>query len=327
MGEIAEYRGALKAFVEEDRIQSAASVPLLGRTGVIGVMNLATSSPHYFDAAGLELLTGLGRQIAVGIEKARLHEAAQRELAERNEAEQELSKRAEELARSNQELEQFAYVASHDLQEPLRMVSSYTELLGRRYKGKLDADADEFIAYAVEGATRMQTLIGDLLAYSRLGRGEWSVGPVDCSSVLARALANLGVAIEESHAVVTSDPLPTVPANEAELTQLLQNLISNAIKFRGERPPAVQVSARRSGAEWVFAVRDNGIGIAPEHRERIFVIFQRLNPRDRYSGTGIGLAICKKIVDRHRGRIWVESEPGGGSTFLFSIPEKEGATP
>jgi signal transduction histidine kinase len=237
-----------------------------------------------------------------------------------------LSRQTQELARSNRDLEQFAYVASHDLQEPLRMVSSFTELLGRRYKGKLDAEADEFIGFAVDAAARMGSMINDLLAYARLGSGERQVGSVNCRSVLAQVLVNLEAVIEENRAQVTSDSLPTLTANETELTQLLQNLVSNAIKFRTERPPVVHVSAARVGAEWRFAVRDSGIGIAPEHMDRIFVIFQRLNPRDRYSGTGIGLAICKKIVERHGGRIWVESTCGGGSTFFFTIPEREDAT-
>jgi light-regulated signal transduction histidine kinase (bacteriophytochrome) len=227
-----------------------------------------------------------------------------------------------ELARSNRDLEQFAYVASHDLQEPLRIVASFTQLLGHRYRGKLDTDADEFIAFVVDGASRMQSMINDLLAYARLGSKGRTVEAVDCRRVLDRALANLESAIEESDARVTIDPLPTVTANTTELLQLFQNLISNAIKFRGEKPLVVHVSAERIGPEWVFAVRDNGIGIAPEHADRIFVIFQRLNPRDRYAGTGIGLAICRKVVERHRGRIWVESELGSGSTFSFTIPEK-----
>jgi light-regulated signal transduction histidine kinase (bacteriophytochrome) len=239
----------------------------------------------------------------------------------------ELSKQSEELARSNQDLQQFAYVASHDLQEPLRIVASFTQLLGQRYKGRLDADADEFIAFAVDGASRMRLMITDLLEYARLGGKGRSVKPVDCGRVLDQVLANLKAALMESHAQVTSDPLPTVTANETELTQLLQNLISNAIKFRSDKSPLIHVSAKRAGGEYVFAVHDNGIGIAQEHRDRIFVIFQRLNPRDRYSGTGIGLAICKKIVERQGGRLSVESRPEGGSTFSFTIPIVENATP
>jgi len=238
----------------------------------------------------------------------------------------ELSKQAEELARSNQDLQQFAYVASHDLQEPLRIVASFTQLLGQRYKGKLDAEADEFIAFAVDGASRMQSMINDLLQFARLGGKGKSLTPVDCRLVLDQVLANLKAALTESDAHVTSDPLPTLTANETELTQLLQNLISNAIKFRSDKPCLVHVSARRGEADWVFSVRDNGIGIAPAHQDRIFVIFQRLNPRERYSGTGIGLAICKKIVERQGGRLWVESGAGAGSTFSFTIPQTGNAT-
>ncbi len=230
-------------------------------------------------------------------------------------------KRAEEaLRRSNVELQQFAYVASHDLQEPLRMVASYVELLARRYKGRIDADADDFIRYAVDGATRMQALINDLLTYSRLGSHAAELASTDCERVLNDVLANLRETIAASGAVVTRDPLPTVIANDQQLGQVLQNLIGNAIKFRGQAPPRVHIRAERRSGAWQFAVRDNGIGIDPEHFERIFVIFQRLHGREAYPGTGLGLAICKRIIEQHGGRIWVESEPGTGSTFSFTIP-------
>ncbi|MEK7375291.1 MAG: ATP-binding protein, partial [Thermodesulfobacteriota bacterium] len=244
------------------------------------------------------------------------------EIEGRKKVQERLKQMVKELERSNAELQQFAYVASHDLQEPLRMVSSYTQLLERRYKGKLDADADEFIAYALEGATRMRALTNDLLEYSRVGTRGRPFEPTDCAGVIQGALANLLAAVGESGAVVTYDGLPTVMADATQLTQLFQNLIGNAIKFRGKEPPRVRISAERQGKEWLFSVSDNGIGIAPEYTERIFNIFQRLHTRSEYPGTGIGLAICKKIVERHGGRIWVESEPGKGSTFHFTIPDR-----
>ena len=198
------------------------------------------------------------------------------------------------------------------------MVSSYTQLLSRRYKGRLDADADEFIAYAVDGANRMQTLINDLLAYSRVGTRGKEFEPTDCMAAVDLALGNLKAAIEESSAVVTHGPLPTVMADKMQIGQLLQNLIGNAVKYHGAEPPRVHVSAEQKGKDWVFAVRDNGIGIDPQYAERIFVVFQRLHTREEYPGTGIGLAICKKIVERHGGRIWVESQAGSGATFYFT---------
>jgi signal transduction histidine kinase len=244
------------------------------------------------------------------------------ELEERRRAEQRLQQYAGELSRSNAELEQFAYVASHDLQEPLRMVASFTQLLAKRYQGRLDQDADEFIGFAVEGAERMQSLINDLLAYSRVGTLGKPFAAVDCNVVLSQALENLMAALAESGARVTHDNLPTVLGDEVQLRQVFQNLVANALKFRGPEPPLVHLSSEARADEWLFTVQDNGIGIAPEHQERIFLIFQRLHPRSDYPGTGLGLAVCKKIVERHGGRIWVESKPGAGSTFYFNLPRK-----
>jgi len=232
-------------------------------------------------------------------------------------------RRSVELKRSNDELQQFAYIAAHDLQEPLRMVASYTQLLAKRYKGRLDSDADEFIAYAVDGAHRMQLLIGDLLAYCRVGTTGKELRETSSEAALEQALLNLEGAIQESGVVVTHDPLPTVIADGAQLVQLFQNVVGNAIKYRSAELPRVHVSAKKNGGnEWIFSMRDNGLGIDPKYFEKIFVMFQRLHGREEFSGTGIGLTVCKKIAERHGGRMWVESEPGKGSTFYFALPEK-----
>jgi PAS domain S-box-containing protein len=250
--------------------------------------------------------------------------AAIRDISVRKDAETHLLQKVEELNHSNEELEKFAYLASHDLQEPLRMVTSYTQLLARRYKGKLDTDADEFIAYAVDGATRMQRLIQDLLAYSRVGAKLVNLLETSSEEALERALINLHGAIEESGAIVTYDNLPTVLSDEGQLVQLFQNLIANAIKYQNPGVPEVNVSAAPYGRKkWVFSVRDNGLGIEPQYFERIFGMFQRLHKREEFAGTGVGLAICKKIVERHGGSISVESQLGHGSTFRFILPSSE----
>ena len=244
------------------------------------------------------------------------------EVLERTRAETALREHAEALERSNRELEQFAYVASHDLQEPLRMVASYVQLIERRYKGKLDQDADEFIAFAVDGATRMKALINDLLAFSRVGTRGKPFAPVDSAELMEKVMKNLGPAIAESGATVTTSALPEVTGDGTQLMQVLQNLVANGIKFRGKTAPEIRVTAGAEEANWHFTVRDNGIGIAEEFHERIFIIFQRLHGKEKYPGTGIGLAICKKIVERHGGRIWVESEQGEGAAFHFTLPQK-----
>jgi len=248
------------------------------------------------------------------------------DITERKKAEAALREAHEELKRSNAELEQFAYVASHDLQEPLRMVSSYTQLLMRRYGDKLDGDAKDFTAFIVDGATRMKQLIEDLLAYSRVGTRDRNFKPVEAESSLKRALTNLRAAIQDSGATVTQDKLPTIHCDEVQLAQLFQNLIGNALKFRKpDVAPAVHVGAAEQGAEWEFMVRDNGIGIEPQYFERIFMVFQRLHDKGEYPGTGIGLAIVKKVVERHGGRIWVQSQPGAGTTFHFTMPKERKA--
>ena len=230
---------------------------------------------------------------------------------------------AEKLDRSNRDLEQFAYIASHDLQEPLRMVHGFMDLLREHYRDKLDPCGQEYISYATDGAARMQELIADLLTFSRVDRGDKASRPVpvDAQECLNRALENLGPSIADAKANVTSGPMPTVLSNQTQLSQLFQNLIGNAVKFhRPDKPPEIRIDCRKSQGAWRFEVHDNGIGIAPKDYDRIFQIFQRLHTRDEYHGTGIGLALCKKIVERQGGRIWVESQKGCGSTFYFTIP-------
>jgi PAS domain S-box-containing protein len=246
--------------------------------------------------------------------------AAIRDITTRKVAEAHLLYKVEELNRSNEELGQFAYIASHDLQEPLRMVASYTQLLARRYKGRLDSDADEFITFAVDGANRMQRLIQDLLAYSRVGTKGKDLLETSSEEALQRAILNLRGAIADSGAMLTHDPLPAVLADETQLVQLFQNLIGNAIKYQNPGVPRIHISAMKNGGgRWTFSVHDNGLGIDPQYFERIFVMFQRLHKREEFAGTGIGLAICKKIVERHGGEISVQSQPGKGSTFSFAL--------
>lgn len=244
-------------------------------------------------------------------------------ISERKQAEATLAAKARALVRSNADLQQFAYVASHDLQEPLRMIGSYCQLLERRYRGQLDQDADSFISYAVEGAKRMQDLIDDLLEYSRVGQKTDFFKPTDCNLALSVAVANLQASIKERQALITKNPLPVIPGDPTQLTQLFQNLIGNAIKYCEQLPPRIHVSTEERGDGWMFYVKDNGIGITPEHHQKIFLIFQRLHCREKYSGTGIGLAICKKIVEHHGGYIRVESDVGKGSIFSFFLPKQQ----
>ena len=263
---------------------------------------------------------------------ARLPEVIRGALREKHErslrqhAETELARKAGELARSNADLEQFAYIASHDLQEPLRMVSAYTQLLSERYAGKLDENADKFLGYAREGANRMQVLIKDLLAFSRVGRNSTRES-VECDEVMKEVMKSLASAIQESGAAVTHAELPAVWAERTEMAQVFQNLIGNAIKFRNKTQPVVSVDVEKAGEHWLFSVKDNGIGIAPQDLESIFLAFQRLHARSEYAGNGIGLAICKKVIELYGGKIWAESEPGSGSTFKFTLPCHASAVP
>jgi light-regulated signal transduction histidine kinase (bacteriophytochrome) len=233
----------------------------------------------------------------------------------------ELERRADDLARSNAELEQYAYVISHDLQEPLRSIGGFVQLLERRYQGELDEEADRFIGFTVAGVERMQALIDDLLSYSRAGAGELRGDQVDTRELVDRTLASLDAAVRDAGAEVEVGELPTIVADGSALGQVFQNLLSNAIKFRADDRPRVKVSATHSDDAWTFGVADSGIGVEPAHAERIFRIFQRLHTRDEYGGTGVGLAICKRIVERQGGRIWCEPHPGGGTVFRFTIPD------
>ena len=306
---LADY--ALPGFSGMDALALArerfADIPVIIVSGAIGEeVALETLKRGATDYVLKQRLGRLGQVAGRALEEARLV--------------REKTRVDEELKRSNENLEQFAYVASHDLQEPLRQMSNYAGLLERRYKGKLDADADVFLGYIVDGGKRLQNLINDLLAFSRIGQERQNFAEVDCNAVLALVLDNMLTSIKESGAEITHDELPVLTANKTNFVQLFQNLIGNALKFRGAQPPRIHVKAAREGAYWRFSVQDNGIGIDPQHKERVFVIFQRLRTVEKLPGTGIGLSICKKIVETHGGRIWLESEPGKGTTFYFTVP-------
>jgi PAS domain S-box-containing protein len=295
-------------------LHTAMFIPVLAGEEVVSVLAFYQFRERREDHHLLALVSAVAAQLGTLVQRKRAEAMQARQ-------KRELEEQAAELARSNADLEQFVYVASHDLQEPLRMVASYTQLLERKYGERLDDEAREFIGYAVGGVRRMRELILDLLTYSRVGTRRGPLESTDANEVLAGTLFDLGPRIAESAATVAHDALPTVAADVVQIGQLLQNLIGNALKFhRPGVPPHVHVGARREGGAWVFRVADNGIGIEPEFRDRIFEIFQRLHSRDEYPGTGIGLAICRKIVERHGGRIWVESEPGGGTAFCFTLP-------
>ncbi|BAY14590.1 two-component sensor histidine kinase [Anabaenopsis circularis NIES-21] len=343
--EKADIQDCHREFLQQFGVKANLVVPILIRDGIWGLLIAhQCAHPRHWTNFETQLLLQLANQIGIALSQAQLLEQETRHV--------------QELARSNSELEQFAYVASHDLQEPLRMVTSYLQLLERKYSNQLDATADQFINYAVDGARRMQSLINDLLNYSRVTTRGQPFVQVDCAEILQQAIANLKFAIEDSGAEITYNHLPIITADPIQLTQVLQNLIANAIKFRREIPPQIHIEAVRADEvgeqesrgkyttqnsitphglnaplpltalptqnEWLFSVRDNGIGLEAQYAERIFVIFQRLHGRSKYPGTGIGLAICKKIIERHGGHIWVESEPGQGSNFCFTIPDQAG---
>ena len=287
-------------------LRSFLSAPLLHRGEPIGCLNLHSLTENAYSELHRLLAERIAIYIAGAIANAQLHA--------------QVTQQAEELARSNRELEQFAYVASHDLQEPLRMVSSYVQLLERRYSGQLDERAEKYIYFAVDGATRMQRLITDLLAYSRVGTKGGDLAPTDTASVVDEALSNLEVAVVNSNARVEYPDLPPVTADSSQLVQLFQNLIGNALKFKSEYHPRVEVRAEREGNYWLFSVRDNGVGFDQRYADRVFGVFKRLHRNSDIPGTGIGLAICQRIIDRHGGRIWAESAPGKGATFYFTLP-------
>ena len=302
------------ATAAEEGLRGAIGLPVLQDGRVVGVMDFYSGSVEQPDEELLTMMTTFGAQVG---------EYFARKEAERalEETANELRRHAAELERSNADLEQFAYVASHDLSEPLRTVSGFVGLLGKRYEGQLDPQADEYIRFAVDGVHRMRELIDDLLAYSRVGRADQSLEPVDTGALVAEIVRTLGPQLDRSGGRVTVSSLPTVQGDDWQMRQLFQNLIANAIKFDGGRPPRVEVSAAREAAGWRFSVRDHGIGVDERHAERIFKVFQRLHARDEYEGTGIGLAICRRIVDRRGGRIWVEAAEGGGADFRFTVPD------
>jgi signal transduction histidine kinase len=295
-------------------------IPLIVVTGYLGEEKAVDCIKQ--GATDCVLKNNLGR-LPLSVRRA-LQEKELRN--QRRQSEAELARKAEELARSNQDLEQFAYVASHDLQEPLRMVANYTQLLAERYRGRLDEQADKYIHYAVDGAVRMQALIQDLLKFSRVGTKEIDLQPTDLRTVVEQAQKNLEAAVQESHAGVRWNGLPVVMADAAQLTQVFQNLIANGIKFHGADTPAIQIDAEKKGQEWVLTVSDNGIGIPAENWQDVFVIFRRLHTRTEYAGNGIGLSICKKIIERHGGKIWVEAQTTPGCCFKFTLCA-EPATP
>jgi signal transduction histidine kinase len=297
-------------------VKGAFGFPALATDEVVCVLEFFSPAVAEPDEELLNLMGHLGIQLGRVVERTR----ARKELTRHS---NELERHSDELERANAELKAFAYAMSHDLSEPLRTISGFVQLLADRYRGQLDSDADEFIGFVVEGTERMRRLIDSLLAFSRVGSAPLDLELVDCTPLLARIERDLGASIAEAGASVEVGELPTVTADRKQLERLFANLVSNAVKFRGPEPSCVRVSAVRDGRSWRFSVTDNGIGVEPRHAERIFNVFQRLHGPDEFAGTGIGLSVCKRIVERHGGRIWVEAAEGGGTSFLFTIPDPE----
>jgi len=330
------FKSGHRAQVEDFAAAPVAARVMAERREIYGRRKDGTEFPAEASIAKLHLDSGMvftvilrdisARKAAeVALRKAHdeLEIRVRERTAELSDKNRQLAHQARELARSNADLEQFASVASHDLQEPLRMIASYTQLLVKRYQGRIDSDADEFMRYIVEGALRMQRLINDMLAVSRVGTRGKEFAPTALAAVMQRVLANLKAAMDESGAQIRVEALPEVWADASQMELLLQNLVSNAIKFHGDAQPSIDITAMRTQDGWQITVADRGIGIDPKYAERIFIIFQRLHTVADYPGTGIGLAICKRIVERHGGRIWVSSEPGRGSSFCFTLPDGE----
>jgi light-regulated signal transduction histidine kinase (bacteriophytochrome) len=336
-------------FLELYKVRSNLVVPILLS---LDQSNAASPTPHLWglliahecdqprkwQQTEIDFLQQLATHVAIAIQQSMLFEQLQQSRADLEQrvsdrtaelatANRQLQQLNQELIRSNHELQQFAYIASHDLREPLRMVTSFTQLLAKRYSGQLDAEADKIIHFAVDGAERMEVLIEGLLAYCRLGSQTETFQPVDCEEILDRALSNLQLAVEETKTQIIRNPLPTVIGDAAQLIQLFQNLIANGIKYRGEATPIIEIGAREQGQEWLFWVKDNGIGIDPQYSDRIFQIFQRLHTKQEYPGTGIGLAICQKIVEHHDGKIWVKPNLQQGATFYFTLRNKKALIP
>jgi PAS domain S-box-containing protein len=306
--------------ISHDLIKTKFPIPFTEFTEILIKDKIWTGELTHTTKDGREIIVESRQQLINNASNNNIVLETNRDITERKKTEKKMNKTMGELERSNQELERFAYVSSHDLQEPLRMITLYSQLLERRYRDSLDSDADDFIEYIVENAKRMKQLIDDLLSFSRVNTDVKDFEYVDLEAVLDSVLSSLSMSIEEFNINITHDPLPSLLADSTQMVQVFQNLLINAIKFRGEEPPEIHISAEKGEREWTFSISDNGIGIKPEHQKQIFEVFKRLHTREEYPGTGIGLSICQKIIRHHGGRIWLESELGKGTTFYFTIP-------